>query len=135
MSRKCTLKIVSEKVNLGFSFLLKLMVSLILDFGFSELEKNVEMERKNKKEDEKLTNSASTSIDQDSLKSIVQKYNHIRSQLSQFQKVNEELKQQKDNSETNNDILKSQIAEYEKRILDLKYEFLFNINIDEKCIK
>lgn len=65
----------------------------------------------------------------------MQKYNHIRSQLSQFQKVNEELKQQKDNSETNNDILKSQIAEYEKRILDLKYEFLFNINIDEKCIK
>ncbi|KAG7207902.1 hypothetical protein KM043_009495 [Ampulex compressa] len=56
-------------------------------------------------------------------------YTELKSRLSQANKANEELKKMKDDLEIQKDILKTQIAEYENRVLQL------NSDLGEECKK
>ncbi|KAK0086003.1 hypothetical protein PV325_004077 [Microctonus aethiopoides] len=58
-------------------------------------------------------------VEQD-LEMIMQQYTNIRQKLKQAIKLNEELNQQKDELEIDRELLKSQVMEYENRILQIK---------------
>ncbi|KAK0179009.1 hypothetical protein PV327_007836 [Microctonus hyperodae] len=58
-------------------------------------------------------------VEQD-LEMIMQQYTNIRQKLKQAIKLNEELNQQKDELEIDRELLKSQVTEYENRILQIK---------------
>lgn len=70
--------------------------------------------------------STDSNVERDRYERIIEKYNDIKIKYKQGNKMNEELMKLKDELEIEKDMLRSQVLEYEHRVLQIKFVFRNN---------